>query len=444
MTERGSPERRRRRVKETERDLLPAPATPHPEHRLFLEADGALGYVLWQRVRDVRLWASLRGASAAGLFHRPTARQRRLSAEAAREAPEIAEALSTLAALVTAPEKAAPGAVGAACAQISAWGEARNRFEVALSFAEAAAAAEPDSARAAATAGQLCVAVQADPAGEVMEVRSVTWLQRAARLARRGKDWEWYIRAHLRLGLLLYTLGHYARARRLYNRAGWMADWLGRQELAGKAHHDLAAIESHVGPYAAAERHVRKALALYPVHHPRLPYLVHDYGFALMRHCYYAAALQLLEAAWDHIPPDNRLVINGTLARVSGGLRDRLRYEQAASRAVVLAELAEDGAAWAYIHLAEGARCFGEWDRAEGYAAAGLALAQRRRELDAQRVAYETLDAITARTPAPAALEAPQSATELVALCLERLRKLREGREDAVPASRVVTTAWAP
>jgi hypothetical protein len=47
--------------------------------------------------------------------------------------------------------------------------------------------------------------------------------------------------------------------------------------------------------------------------------------------------------------------------------------------------------------------------------------------MDAQRVAYDLLDAITTRRPAPAAQEAPQSATELVALCVERLRKLREG-----------------
>lgn len=412
-----------------------------------MEADGALGYVLWQRARDVRLWASLRGASPAGLFRLPTARQRRLSAEAARQAPEIAEALATLDVLVSAPERATRGAIGVACSQISAWGEANSRFEVALVFAEAAAAAEPDSARAAATAGQLCIWAQTNPAEEAMEARAATWLHRAVRLARRGKDWEWYIRAHIRLGRLTYILGNYARARRLYNRAGWMADWFGRTELAGKAHHDPAAIESHVGPYIAAERHVRKAFAHYPVHHPRLPYLVHDYGFALMRHCYHAAALQILEAVWHHIPPDNRLVISGTLARVSGGLRDRLRYEQAASHAALLAELSEYGAAWAYIHIAEGARCFGEWDRAEAYAGKGLALAQRRREMDAQRVAYEMLDAITTRIPAPAAQSEPQSATKLVALCLERLRKLREGvepRESAVPVSRVVTTAWAP
>src|SRR3712207_7521656 len=53
-----------------------------------------------------------------------------------------------------------------------------------------------------------------------------------------------------------YILGNYARARRLYSRAGWMADWFGRSELAGKAQHDLAAIESHVGPYIArSEEH---------------------------------------------------------------------------------------------------------------------------------------------------------------------------------------------
>lgn len=300
------------------------------------------------------------------------------------------------------------------------------------------------SAEAAAVAGMHCLRVTPEPGGEPMDVRATAWYRRAARLAAKAKDWEWYIRAHIRLGLLLYQLGEYTAARGVYERASWMADWFGRDELAGKAHHDLVAIESFIGTYAAAESEMRKALALYALREKRIPYLVHDFAFALMRHAHYSASLQLLEAVWEHIPEPNRLIINGTIARVTAGLRLRDRYESAASHVIMLAELCEDGATWAYIHIAEGARCFDEWDRAESYAARALEIALRRREPDAQRTAYELMDAIMYRVPAPRQQLAPPSADQLVAVCLDRLAKLREPDEAAVPAAQVVTTAWAP
>jgi hypothetical protein len=223
-----------------------------------------------------------------------------------------------------------------------------------------------------------------------------------------------------------------------------MADWRGLDELAGKAHHDLVAIESYVGGYQAAVWQTSKALELYPLRSDRIPYLAHDFAFALMRHGFFAASLELLEAVWDHIPPANRLIINGTIARVSAGLRDRARYESAASHVALLSELCEDGSTWAYLHIAEGARSFGEWDRAESYASRALETAMRRRECDAQRTAYELLDAIMFRKPAAQEQPAPTAVKRMVETCVERLAKLREPNESAVPVARVVTTAWAP
>jgi tetratricopeptide (TPR) repeat protein len=443
MAERGTPERRRPQRRTSQRDLQPPPASSRGEHRLFLDAEGALGYVLWQRARDVRLWASFTRAPAA-LFAPAIPHQRELHHEALAEAPDIAGALSDLLWMVRDPQAAKRDVVSRACIDISTWANDRNLVEVALAFAEAAAHADPASAQAAAVAGMHCLRVTPEPGGEPMDIRAAAWLRRAARLARRSRDWEWYIRAHIRLGLLLYQLGEYAAAREMYERASWCADWFGRDELAGKAHHDLVAIESFIGTYRAAEDELRKALSLYALREKRIPYLVHDFAFALMRHAYYSASLQLLEAVWEHIPEPNRLIINGTIARVTAGLRMRERYESAASHVILLAEICEDGATWAYIHIAQGARCFDEWDRAERYAARALEIALRRREPDAQRTAYEALDAIMFRTPAPREAEPPASVGEIVAVCLDRLAKLREPDEAAVPAAQVVTTAWAP
>lgn len=242
----------------------------------------------------------------------------------------------------------------------------------------------------------------------------------------------------------MYYLGRYEEARALYERAGWAADWKGRDDLAGKAHHDLVVIESYIGTYEAAEEHTRVALALYAVRGDRVTYLIHDYAFALMRFAFYASSLQLLTAVWDHIPPDNRLNINGTIARVSAALGYRERYEAAASHVAMLAEICDDGAPWAYIHIAEGARYLMEWDRAERYAARALEIAYRRRELDAVRTAYEVLDAVTDRARPARPQTEPHSIKEMVAICLIRLAKLREPDEAAVPTSKVVTTAWVP
>jgi hypothetical protein len=423
--ERGAPERRKRTAKTAARDLLPAPEWKRDENKILLDVDGALGCMLWSAVRDVRLWASFDPAPS-GLFGRPTAALLTLLSDAVGEAPELDAPLRAFFELVRAPASSSRMDVSSACLLAHKWANERNYVEVALAFAEAAAHADPGSAEAAAVAGSACLRVTPDPDEPPLDVRATLWLRRAARLARRAKNWEWDVRAHIRLGLLLYNRGLHHRARRVYERAAWMAHWRGLDELAGKAHHDLVAIESYVGGHEAAVWQTGKALELYPLRSDRIPYLVHDFAFAMMRHGFYAASLTLLEAVWDHIPPANRLIINGTIARVSAGMRNRERYEFAASHVALLSELCEDGSSWAYLHIAEGARSFGEWDRAESYAARALAIAMRRREPDAQRTAYELLDSIMLRQPAAQEHAAPPTVKRMVETCLERLAKLRD------------------
>lgn len=447
MAERGSPERRRRIAKLAERDLHPAPRWNRDEQNLLLDADGALGLVLWQRARDVRLWASFGRSVPPHLFSTPKRAQRRLHDAAAAEAPQIDGPLTILFEMVRQPDSFTGPRVCAACLQISEWASEGNKLETALAFAEAAAAADPSSAEAAAVAGMLCLRVPPESERVPASIRAASWLRRAARLGRRAKDWEWYIRAHIRLGLLLYHLGEFAAARRMYDRAAWMAHWFGRTELAGKAHHDLLAIEGDIGTLQSATHEAQTSLALYPLRHERIPYLVHDIAFyALVRNRFFSSARTVLDAVWSYIPPENRLIINGTVARVAAALRDRERYESSASHVCVLAELCQDGATWAYVHIAEGARFFGEWDRAERYAARALELAMLRRELDAQRTAYTLLDSIMLRVPGPPEEKStPGFVTALVRSCLTRLAKLREpDLHSPVPMHQVVPTAWAP
>src|SRR5215213_10576815 len=114
MVERGAPERRRPQQKPTERDLQPPPAWNRDELRLFLDVDGALGYVLWQRARDVRLWAPYKAAPL-DLFAWPNAFQRQLHTAAIEEAPEIGGALDHLLRMVERPAGVARDEVAGAC-----------------------------------------------------------------------------------------------------------------------------------------------------------------------------------------------------------------------------------------------------------------------------------------------------------------------------------------
>jgi len=188
----------------SERGILPLPADRHADHDLLLDVDGAVGYTLWQRVRDVRLWASLQPEPPLSLFGPGTPETRQLVRAALFESPEIAQHLRVLNRMVRSPRETSPRRIAKACLGISAWADERNGVELALAYAEAAAVAAPRCAEAAAVAGSLCTRVSGDGEGEPMDSRAARWLRRAVRVARRTKDWEWYIRAHIRYGRLMY------------------------------------------------------------------------------------------------------------------------------------------------------------------------------------------------------------------------------------------------
>ncbi len=382
------------------------------------EVEDALGVVLWKRVRAVKLWAATRRDRRQGLFMPPSGRTREQFVHAVAQAPELREPLATLMAMVRYPERARSSCVAAACLAVAEWAEGQGKLETALQFAEAAAAARPRDPGAAAMAGQFCTRVAAVD-------RAVVWLQRAVVLARRAMDRVWYIRAHLRLGFLMFHLGDYGQARHLYVLAGRMAARTGRRGLAGQAQHDLFTVACEVGTYEEAENHAWKALELYPVRHPSVPFLAHDYAWLLNREGYFSSALVLLRATLPHIAPHRRLPILGSLARACAGTGDREGYEAAAAEVLRLARDTAEGAAAALIHVSGAARHFGDWERVETAAARALDVATQREEAEPQRGALAILDGLAAREPGPPDRRPPDEARvrELTASFLLRLRK---------------------
>ena len=394
------------------------------------EVEDALGVVLWKRVRAVKLWAATRRERRRGLFMPPSGRTREQFAHAVAQAPDLREPLATLMTMVRHPERARPSAVSAACLAVAEWAEGQGKLETALQFAEAAAAACPRDPGAAAMAGQFCTRVAAVD-------RAVVWLQRAVVLARRALDRVWYIRAHLRLGFLLFHLGDYEQARQLYVLAGRMAARTGRRGLAGQAQHDLFTVACEVGTYEEAEGHAWKALELYPVRHPSVPFLAHDYAWLLNREGFFSSAHVLLRATLPHIAPHRRLPILGSLARACAGIGDREGYDDAAAEVLRLAGETGEGAAAALIHVSAGARHFEDWALVETAAARALEVAVGREEAEPQRSALAILEGLAAREPAPPDRTPPDGARvrELTARYLARLRKwaVTAGAEDGAP-----------
>lgn len=418
--------------------LPPAPAWDWLPPGVSTEPPQRLALAIWRRVTDARLWANCPADSRAALFA-GAAFQVGIPGKQNRA---VRDALDALGFLVRYPEVMRPADAGVACRTIYAWAENEGHLHTALAFAETWAFCCPDSPEAAATAGQMAMR-----AG--YEGRASAWLSRAGAVARVAGSEEWIIRSRLRTGILLLQLGRIDAARAVLRKVARRAMKAGQTEWAGKAHHDL--LLSHASDafgYGKAHGHLEHALRLYPVRNPRIPYLIHDFAVILIRHGAYRQALRALEAVYPCIPPANRIIIHATTARACAGIRDHDGFQRGAGLVQRAAARSEESASFALLHVAEGARLLGEWDVAERYAASGLQIALKRHELDAVRVAYAILDAVTTRAQLHIVGAPDAQVGAAVDRCLERLAKLSvpsaRHRIAAFPASQVISTAWVP
>src|SRR5215218_8069162 len=265
--------------------------------------DDDVAVLLWHYARSVRLWATTPDTERIALFTPPSATASHWEDTAAELCPEIAPALRTIGAVIRYPDLIQGPRVAAACGEVATWAEGAGCLGVALDFAEAAALIDPLAPRPAADAGHLATRLAAYD-------RAWVWLTRCVTFARRAKDGEWYVRGHIRFGIMLYELGQHANARPHYWRATRAALDSGRRTLAGKAQHDLLLIEAEAGSYLSGEKCARRVLEYYPRVYERIPHFVHDFAYLLIRHGYYAPALPLAEAVLPWIvKPFERIAV---------------------------------------------------------------------------------------------------------------------------------------
>ena len=168
-----------------------------------------------------------------------------------------------------------------------------------------------------------------------------------------------------------------------------------------------------------------RALAYYPVHYPRIPHLLHDFAYLLLRNNFYDPALVLLDASYPLIPlPHERIVVCGNLARAAGGVRDVARYTVAMTQIEHIVKHTDENASRGMLGLADGAFQLGEIDRARAFAIRTIQYAQRRGDKEPEILA----GALLARLESPelekvAPADAPSSAHDLVRTMIERLRR---------------------
>jgi tetratricopeptide (TPR) repeat protein len=383
------------------------------------QVESTAGLVLWRALVDVRLWASS-PADRRILFHPPSEEVRERFATARAETPELAPALGTFALLLHSPELLDAAQVADACAYVQAWADERGLVLTALLFAEAAAHVEKDNpARANLAARTARRALEFDRAG--------TWHLRAYKLAVRAKDDREKVWALLGYAAMMEETGHPDEARRFFHRGARSARGTGRRKEAGVAHHNLSNIAVEAGKYRLAEMHITTALSLYPHDHPRIPALAHDFAFSLLRQHHYSAALYLLERVVPLIRrPEEQALVLSSLAWAAAGAGRVQRLAEAERTTVELVGIFGDYAAGVFLHLAEGWRACGDWDRADRYAEAARLAAERRREPHLAREAANLRETIRRRQGAAGDAPPPPRTRGLLRDLSNRLQRWKQ------------------
>ncbi len=426
--------------------ILPAPPPRHwkEEVRILEEVGPELGIAFWRMLRRTHVWAAVAPGDRKNLALQDSDGASLRLAGACVFAPQLLETFGTFALLVRDPGGVTGHQLAEACRRVFVWAEERSSLDVAALFAEAAAAADPDAPGRAYDAGRLCRRAN-------YHERSASWYLRAFGLAVRTKSRQEVIKALLGHGNLMKHLGRNAEARVFYERAAQRAISTGRRRQAAEAHHALLTLTAEAGMYTSACRHVRKALENYPVRHPLVPYLVHDFAYVLLQNGYFNPAFGLLVQVAPLIQSPSVLALaHASIARAAGGLRNLQRFKEAEQSALHLLKNHGEHAAPAFNCLAAGAWALSDVTQADSYATTALTTTRATRDMAAAHVAEHLLAAVADGAQPPSEAN-PSDRDRLDALVQRLASRLRMwegcGRqvEPAAPHARIdpVTAAEA-
>lgn len=338
------------------------------------EVEGELGLILWQSLRNVKLWTESCATSCNLFSHEAFARRRDALATLVL-APELHGPLYVVAELLAHPNCVDHSRLTDACFRIAKWAESRGAVVTALEFMQAGALASSDLAQPA-----YLFAKAARKHAEYAVAES--WFARAIHLARRRGDWKVYALAWSGLGNLHVLRGNFPAAKRAHLRVYRVAKRQGLPEIQGGALHDLFGIAVETGA-PDVERLALAALRAYGWRSVKLPALAHDVAYLWVLRGEFARALPVAEALVSHFDcPAERLQALGDVARAAGGVGDAARFLSAFDEMSQLKLNPETEAAHAraFLDAANGAASLGQPELAQKIASHALKVARQRGE----------------------------------------------------------------
>ena len=376
---------------------LPPPAREWLSEIISIEplAD-PLWQVLWRVMRFVRMWAETPpGQDRTALFDPMKPETRELFAYAQASEPELAKTIGVFGLLLSSPRLISVPMLADACARVQAWADARGMLLLAAHFAELAALVDERNSGRAKNAARMCRRIH-----EMW--RANVWYERAHSLGVIAGDDAARIEAMIGNASTFKEQGDLVEAYDWYKRAARSARRRGKGKLAAEANHGLAAVCSELGDHDGAIRYARRAMAFYTQDHPWLPYLVHDVAFGLIRRRFFTLAVYILAVLRRVlVAPTEQVLFYSTVCWAAGGAGRRDLYDNAERRVLEQIGLHDEHETAAFLHLAEGARYFSEWERAAAYAAEALKSAEARANPVYLREAQELVSEISARKKGP-------------------------------------------
>jgi tetratricopeptide (TPR) repeat protein len=346
------------------------------------ESAGPLGLLLWQCERDVRLWATSGSAQRENLFTAgAAARCGAALSSLGAEARPLEGPLRVIVGMLENPLDVSADAVMLACRRIAEWAEPRGATATALTFAQAAALAQPGSAPSAYEVGRL--ARRIGQAG-----RAEGWLNRAIVLARQTRDWDTYAAAYGGLGNVNLARGNLPAAERCQLKALRIATQHELPARVGGSLHDLFVIAAEAEQSERAIGFAEAAFRTYPEEHSRRAALAHDVALFWMELGNFRCALPVLLAAWPRLERDQQVVGLANVARAYGALGEGDGYDEFSDRAS--RELTRPGILdphpGALLNLARGAASLGRWEESRSLVSRARIAAEEQRQ---NKVSFE-------------------------------------------------------
>ncbi|HET7321406.1 MAG TPA: tetratricopeptide repeat protein [Longimicrobiaceae bacterium] len=244
---------------------IPPPLVHGPEPleggSVLEELQGPLAVVLWQAMRDVRLWTEAAPEERAALFAAGAGAGWGRAARTLAPEPSMRTALKVLAGVSASPTEVEEPALAKASREIAEWAEEHGAPRTALAYQQNAALSAPADPEAALAAARLAVRAGDDARAEV-------WFRRTVGLARQAREWRLYAQAFRGLGTLYRSRGNLPGAHRFFIRALRGARRGGLRLEQAAALHELFALSAQAGRAAEADRYGRMALESYG---PRAP-----------------------------------------------------------------------------------------------------------------------------------------------------------------------------